>query len=224
MQILVHTSSPQWGAALCDALRADGFASFVLGGASPLPDRAVLEPVCAMIIDDSTAPEDCVGLCARIRNELQLDTPIIAIGAEDSLSRKLSVFAAGCDDYLVRPFHQDELLARLRSIWRRQQIASPPPAVLRVADLEHDPGTCETRRAGRDIKLGPISRKLLHLLLRESPRVVTRERLEFEIWGDAKPERDLLRSHISMLRKAVDEPHSVRLIQTVHGTGFRLVG
>lgn len=224
MQILVRTDSPQWGAALCEALRADGFASTLLGGESPLPDRAALGPVRAMIIDDTTTPEGCLGLCARIRNELQLDTPIIAIGAEDSLSRKLSAFAAGCDDYLVRPFHQDELLARLRSIWRRQQRVSPVPAVLRVADLEHDPGTCETRRAGRDVKLGPISRKLLHLLLRESPRVVTRERLEFEIWGDAAPERDLLRSHISMLRKAVDEPHSAKLIQTVHGTGFRLIG
>ena len=224
MQILVHTDSPQWGAALCDALRADGFASTLLGGESPFPERNEFEPVSAMIIDDATSPEVCVGLCARIRNDLRLDTPIIAIGAEDSLSRKLSAFAAGCDDYLVRPFHQDELLARLRSIWRRQQRTAAAPAVLRVADLEHDPGTCETRRAGSVVKLGPISRKLLHLLMRESPRVVTRERLEFEIWGEAAPERDLLRSHISMLRKAVDEPHAAKLIQTVHGTGFRLVG
>lgn len=224
MQIWVHTDRPKWGAALCDALRAGGFACSLLGGETPLPDRATLAPVRAMIIDDTVTADGCVGLCARIRKDLQLDTPIIAIGAEDSLSRKLSAFAAGCDDYLVHPFHHDELLARLRSIWRRQQQSSPVPAILRVADLEYDPGTYETRRAGRDVKLGPISRKLLHVLLRESPRVVTRQRLEFEIWGDAAPERDLLRSHISMLRKALDEPYSIKLIQTVHGTGFRLVG
>jgi DNA-binding response OmpR family regulator len=223
MPILVHTDSPPWGAALCDALRADGFDCVVIGGEPRLMGRETVETALALIIDDSTA-EGCAGFCTVIRGDLQLTTPIVAIGAEESLGRKLSAFAAGCDDYLVRPFHHEELVARLRSIWRRQQQSSPAPAVLRVADLEHDPGTCETRRAGVDVKLGPISRKLLRLLLRESPRVVTRERLEFEIWGEAAPERDLLRSHISMLRKAVDEPHSTKLIQTVHGTGFRLIG
>ena len=224
MQIWVHTDRPQWGAALCEAFRADGIATALGTATSPLPDRRTLESLSAMIIDDTSDPDECAALCIRLRNDLQLDTPLVAIGVVDALNRKLSAFAAGCDDYLVQPFHHEELMARLRSIWRRSRPKSAPQAVLRVADLEHDMGTCETRRAGRDVKLGPISRKLLQLLLRESPRVVTRERMEAEVWGEDAPERDLLRSHISMLRKAVDEPYSMKLIQTVHGTGFRLVG
>ncbi len=224
MQIVVYADDQPWVAELREALHAAGIPSRLVC-ARPLPlDPDALRQTQAMIIDSAPSHKTCVDLCARLRNEFRLDTPIMVIGAVDSLDNKLNAFAAGCDDYLVRPFDPQELLARLRSIWRRQQQSAPVAAVLRVADLEHHPGTCETQRAGRRIKLGPISRRLLHLLLRESPRVVSRERLEFEIWGASVPERDLLRSHISMLRKAVDQPHAVKLIHTVHGTGFRLIG
>ena len=79
-------------------------------------------------------------------------------------------------------------------------------------------------RLRTETTLGEASIDWLQLLMSESPRVVSRDRLERVIWGERVPERDLLRSHMSLLRKAIDHEHAHKLIQTVHGTGFRLIG
>ena len=178
----------------------------------------------AIIADWGMADMSCVQFCDVLRSERRLDHPLIVLGAADSLQDKLAAFAAGTDDFLAKPFDNLELAARLAALLRRAKSRNESKNILQVSDLKYNTDTCEAFRAGRLVKLGPISRKLLELLLRETPRVVTRGRLEFEIWGDAAPERDLLRSHMSMLRKAIDHEQSVKLIHTVHGTGFRLVG
>ena len=146
------------------------------------------------------------------------------VGAGDALQDKLAAFEAGTDDFLARPFDNLELAARLSALLRRTKPRNDIIKLLQVSDLKYNIETCETYRSDRLVKLGPICRKLLELLMREAPRVVTRERLESEIWGNSVPERDLLRSHMSMLRKAIDHDYSVKLIHTVHGTGFRIIG
>lgn len=188
-------------------------------------DGTVLDAAAVVLLDEVlfAARGSCLALCRRLDAELRSEAPVLVIGRSGDLDAKLEAFAAGADDYLARPFERAELIARLQALSRRRRLRSLD-ATLQVADLQFDPRTCEVRRAGRLVPLGPIGRQVLHLLMTESPRVVTRERLERAIWGEAPPKRDLLRSHMSMLRRAIDAPHPVKLLQTVHGTGFRLIG
>lgn len=190
-----------------------------------LIDGPLLDATAAVLLDAArfTTYDECVATCRRLSSGLGSEAPVLLIGPSTELPDKLMAFDAGADDYLARPFDRAELIARLRALGRRRRLR-PDHVPLQVADLCFDPRTCEVRRAGRVVSLGPIGRQVLHLLLAESPRVVTRERLERAIWGDAPPQKDLLRSHMSMLRKAIDAPHAVKLLQTVHGTGFRLIG
>jgi len=161
-------------------------------------------------------------VCERLRRNANVGTPIVMLTAKAELDHKLEGFAAGADDYLAKPFALRELEARLNALVRRARQGVGAPIVLVVADLRYDSTTQEAWRGDERIQLGRIARKLLELLLRESPGVVSRERLEYEIWGDDVPDGDQLRSHMSMLRRALDRPFTVKLIHTVHGTGYRI--
>jgi DNA-binding response OmpR family regulator len=224
MPILIVPDVPSRVASLTGFLKPR-YPSIDLADSAPAAlEMAAARRYDAIIADWGMAGMSCVAFCERLRSERGPDVPLIVLGANDSLQDKLAAFSAGTDDFLARPFDHLELGARLAALLRRVKPRNETQNILQVADLQYNTDTCEAYRAGQLIKLGPISRKLLELLLRETPRVVSRDRLAFEIWGDAIPERDLLRSHMSMLRKAVDHQQSIKLIRTVHGTGFRLVG
>jgi DNA-binding response OmpR family regulator len=94
--------------------------------------------------------------------------------------------------------------------------------VLSVEDLRLDLSTLEATRAGKPVHLFPAGRKLLELLMRASPAVVSREQLEFALWGDEPPDGDMLRSHIYELRRAVDGPFEQKLLHTLPRVGYRL--
>ena len=96
------------------------------------------------------------------------------------------------------------------------------PETIRVADLSLDTSTLQVSRAGQAIRLMPIGLKLLTVLMRASPRVVTRRQLEREVWGDGLPDSDTLRSHLYALRKAIDKPFDRPLLHTVAGVGYRI--
>jgi DNA-binding response OmpR family regulator len=104
---------------------------------------------------------------------------------------------------------------------RRRQGALNPET-LQVADLVVDTGTLIVRRAGRDLSLTPIGMKMLTILMRASPRVVSRRELERQVWGDVLPDSDTLRSHLYNLRKAIDRPFEHPLLHTVQGAGYRI--
>lgn len=95
--------------------------------------------------------------------------------------------------------------------------------VLKVGDLTYDLDTLTITRAAERISLRPTTRKILELLMRSSHRVVTRAEIEKEIWADQPPEGDALRVHIYSIRNAIDKPFPVKLLHTVHGTGYRLM-
>ena len=92
---------------------------------------------------------------------------------------------------------------------------------LQIEDLELDPGRQEARRAGQLLKLSPTAFRILRILMRESPRVVSREQLERELWGDLVPDSDALRSHLYNLRKAMDKPFAQPLLNTMPGRRFQ---
>jgi len=146
---------------------------------------------------------------------------VLMLTARDQLEDKLAGFAAGADDYLVKPFSVRELAARLEVLLRRTQQV-PAARQLQVADLSYDMERCMAQRGGQMLELNPIQRKLLALLMQNTARVVTRQEIERHIWGDHPPDRDVLRSHIYALRNAIDRPFATRLLHTVHRVGYRL--
>lgn len=174
-----------------------------------------------ILLDVMLPGEDGFSICQYLRTELTLATPVIFLTARDQLDDKLLGFSQGGDDYIVKPFALPELLARVQAQVRRSR-GEVAPHVLRVADLELDPARQEVRRAGQLLKLSPTAFRILRILMRESPRVVSREQLEQELWGDLVPDSDALRSHLYNLRKAIDKPFSEQLLETLPGVGFSI--
>jgi len=174
-----------------------------------------------MLLDVMLPGEDGYSFCQYLRKELALDLPVIFMTARDQLEDKLEGFDRGGDDYIVKPFALPELAARVSALIRRQR-KEVTANTLQVADLELDPARQEVRRAGQLLKLSPTAFRILRILMRESPKVVSREQLEHELWGDLVPDSDALRSHLYNLRKAVDKPFENALLNTLPGVGFSI--
>lgn len=175
----------------------------------------------AIVLDIMLPGFDGYEVCRRLRQQLGLSLPIIMLTARDQLDDKLLGFEQGADDYLLKPFAMKELEARLKAQIRRNrgELESRP---LTVADLVFDPVSLRICRSGRIIRLTPTAIKILKLLMRESPKLVTREAIEYEIWGDTPPDSDALRSHFYNLRQYIDKPFEQKLIHTIAGLGYKL--
>jgi DNA-binding response OmpR family regulator len=158
---------------------------------------------------------------ARRWREAGRGTPVLMLTARDTLDDKLEGFASGADDYLVKPFALRELEARLAALVRRRR-GEHVNRPLWVGELVYDPAARRVQRAGKTVTLPPIPLKLLVLLMRESPNIVSRRVLEREVWGDSPPDSDALRAHVHVLRNAIDKPFRYPLLTTVHGVGYRL--
>lgn len=156
----------------------------------------------------------------RLR-EAGRDLPVLMLTARDELPDKVAGFRAGADDYLTKPFELQELELRLEALVSRAR-GRGRGRVLQVADLKLDLTTLELSRGGRVLHIFPAGRRLLEVLMLESPAVVTRERLEQALWDDDPPDGNMLRSHIYELRRSVDGDFDTKLIQTVARVGYRL--
>ncbi|MDO4709212.1 MAG: response regulator transcription factor [Pseudomonadota bacterium] len=175
----------------------------------------------AIVLDLMLPRLDGLEVCRRLREDARKSTPILMLTARDTLDDKLTGLSVGADDYLTKPFSVLELEARLRVLIRRErrQVGSE---ILKVADLVLDPASLRVTRAGEELLLSPIGLKLLTILMRESPRVVSRQEIEREIWGNSLPDSDTLRSHLYNLRKVMDKPFGKPLLHTVQSAGYRI--
>ena len=174
-----------------------------------------------VILDLMLPGMDGLDVCRRLRNEAKKSTPVLMLTARDTLDDKLIGLDAGADDYLVKPFEIRELEARVRALIRRER-RQVSAEILRVGDLVLDTATLRVQRGGKDLQASPIGLKLLTILMRESPRVVSRRDIEREVWGDLLPDSDTLRSHLYNLRKIIDKPFEKSLLHTIHSAGYRL--
>ena len=160
-------------------------------------------------------------LCEWIRNQQNMDIPVLMLTARDTLDDKLKGFSAGTDDYLVKPFDFNELVMRIRALIKRA-LGEVANHKLQIHDLVLDSATQTVSRAGQSIELPPIQFKLLKILMRNSPKVITKQEIMIELWGDEEPESDALRSHIYNLRKMIDKPFAQKLLHTVSGVGVKI--
>ena len=172
-----------------------------------------------VVLDLGLPRLDGVEVCRRLREEG--DVPILMLTARAETEDRVTGLDSGADDYLVKPFERQELLARIRALLRRR----PPrgAASLEVADLVLNPDTREVRRGGRDVELTNREFELLEFLMRNERLVVSRERLLDEVWGyDPMAATNTIDVFISNLRRKLEQGGEPRLLHTKRGAGYVL--
>ena len=222
MRILIVDDDAAVRDAVRRALQLEGYDVELAGdGAEAL---GLLEgngtPTDAVVLDVLMPRLDGLEVCRRLRADGNA-VPVLMLTARDEISDRVAGLDAGADDYLVKPFALEELLARLRALIRRTASASTD--VLGFSDLELDPGTREVRRAGRPIELTRTEFSLLELFLLNPRQVLTRSIIFERVWGyDFGPGSNSLDVYIGYLRRKLEQHGGPRLVQTVRGVGYAL--
>jgi two-component system, OmpR family, response regulator MprA len=185
------------------------------GAALATVERSVPD---ALVLDVAMPGLDGLAVCRRLRTK-GLAVPILFLTARDAVADRVAGLDAGAEDYLVKPFATEELLARLRSLLRR---GHEPPELLAFADVVLDVRRRSARRGRRDLRLSSRETDVLELLLRNPRQVVSREVALERVWGGgAAASFNVVDRYVSNLRRKLGEPP---LIETVRGVGFVLGG
>lgn len=189
--------------------------------------RRVLEHEPDVIILDVMMPKvDGWEVCRRIR-EGGIGTPVLMLTAKDEVSDRVKGLDLGADDYLVKPFALEELLARVRVLLRRKSAekTEQPSNRLHYEDLVLDLDTREVFRGGKLVELTTKEFDLLHLFMQNPKRVLSRDIIMEKIWGyDYSGESNVMEVYIALLRQKTEEHGGKRIIQTVRGAGYVLRG
>lgn len=212
--MLVVDDDPPLRRMLERTLSAEGFAVTAVGdgGAALVATERSAPDV--IVLDVALPGLDGLAVCRRLRGK-GLPTPILMLTARDAVSDRVTGLEAGADDYLVKPFAPEELIARIRALIRRH---AEPRTPLAYADLVLDAERRSLTRGGRTIELTGREAALLELLLRRPGRTVTREQALEQIWNSAA-EPNVVDRYVTRLRRKLGPP---AVIRTVRGAGFAL--
>ncbi len=176
----------------------------------------------AIVLDLQLPDIDGLEICRRIRRSGDT-TPILMLTARNAVNDRVEGLDVGADDYLVKPFDLAELLARLRALLRRHNVADVDGTVLRFEDLTLNPQTREVHRGARLVELTKIEFDLLELFLHHPRQVLTRDQILDLVWGyNFDSGTNSLAVYIGYLRRKLEEDNKARLIQTVRGVGYAL--
>jgi two-component system response regulator MprA len=199
-------------------LRFEGYnVQLAADGAEALRSARV-EPPDLVVLDIMLPGMDGLEVCRRLRRGITV--PILMLTARDAVQDRIAGLDSGADDYLIKPFDFDELLARIRALLRRSLSAGE--VVLIFADLRLDTRTREAYRGNRRIELTTREYELLLLFLRHPRQVLTREQILDNVWGDIGVDSNAIEVHIARLRDKLEAAGEDRLIQTVRGAGYAL--
>ena len=218
INVLLIEDDKDLSEAISDYMELDGIEfDFAYNGAAGL--NLALNQTYDIILTDLNMPKmDGIHVCQTLRQK-GITTPVLMLTARDTLDDKLTGFAAGSDDYLVKPFAMEELKVRLFALVRRAQgVVSN----LTVGDLSIDLDKHLVTRAGQVLKMPPLCWKILVCLMQNSPNVVSKSKLEDQVWGDDLPNADSLKVHLFKLRQTIDAPFENKMIQTIHGVGVAI--
>src|SRR2546423_5758589 len=218
-RVLVVEDDEEIAQVLQRSLRLEGYEVRIAGdGETALAEGRDFNP--DLVILDLGLPKlDGIEVARRLRTAD--DVPILMLTARDALESRVEGLDSGADDYLVKPFERQELLARLRALLRRR----PPrgSASVVVGDLALNPDTHEVRRGERDIELTPREFELLEYLMRNERIVVSRQRLLDEVWGyDPFSMTNTIEVFVSNLRRKLEAGGEPRLLHTIRGAGYVL--
>ena len=217
MRILVVDDDPEIVSFLKRGLIYEGYSVNAAGdGTEALTKSREKEPD-LVILDIMMPGIDGVEVSKRLRQAS--DVPILMITAKGTVADKITGLDSGADDYLVKPFAFDELLARVRALLRRRQPREGE--VLRFSDLSLDTATREVRRGNEVIELTAQEFDLLELFMRHRRQVLNRDRIYDRVWGyDFGGESNLIEVYVSYLRSKLEASGRPRLIHTVRGVGY----
>ena len=220
MRILVIEDNRRLSAALKLSLSEVGYAVDVAYDGAEGQAFAEATPYDAIILDVLLPVKDGLAVCRDLR-QVGMRTPIIMLTARDTVADRVRGLDSGADDYLVKPFALNELLARLRALLRRD--APHKGAWLKVGDLRLDPATRFVERAGQAIELTARQYALLEYFMRHPNQLLTREAIESHSWSyDYEGVSNVVDVYVRRLRRQIDDPFDTKLLETVRGAGYRL--
>ena len=220
-KILVVEDEPQIANFIKRGLRREGYNVLVAPDGETGLDMAFGDLPDLIILDIMLPGIDGLSVCRQIR-EGELQTPVLMLTAKDAVPDRVAGLEAGADDYLVKPFAFEELLARVRALGRRRApIESDAP--LNFADLTLDPTTRMAKRSERVIELTAKEYDLLELFMRHPNQVLTRDQIYDRIWGyDFGGDSNIIEVYVRYLRSKLEENGEPRLLHTVRGVGYAL--
>lgn len=221
MRILIVEDDAKIAGYLKRGLEEQGYAVDAVGNGRDALDWAIAAPYDLVLLDLMLPGIDGLEVCRELRRRNQ-HMPVLMLTARDAIQDRVAGLDAGADDYLVKPFAMPELLARLRALTRRSE-GRPRDTALQVADLTLDTATHRVQRGGRNIELTTKEFAVLEYLMREAGRVLTRNMIAEHVWNfDDVNQSNVVDVYIRNLRRKIDDPSQIKLIQTVRGTGYRL--
>jgi two-component system OmpR family response regulator len=220
-RLLVVEDEPTILELLSGALRFAGFEVTTATDANAALKAAAAGRPDLIVLDIMLPDQNGFEVLRRLRSQGS-DVPVVFLTARDTVTDRVTGLTIGGDDYVVKPFSLDEVVARIRAVLRRRRTGPDEPERLVVADLELDARSREARRGGAHVALTPTEYKLLRYLMVNAGRVLSRAQILDHIWEyDFNGEANIIETYISTLRRKVDtaEPH---LIHTIRSIGYVL--
>ena len=220
MRVLVVEDEPKMAGLVKRGLEEEGFAVDVSGRGEDAVWMAGSTEYDVVVLDVMLPGLDGFEVCRRLRAD-DVWTPVLMLTARDAVEDRVAGLDGGADDYLVKPFSFEELLARLRALARRG--SAERPAVLEAGDLRLDPASRRASRGDVDIALSQKEYALLETLMRRPGVALSRLQLLEHAWDDTYENRsNVIDVYIRYLRKKIDRPFGTDTIETVRGVGYRL--
>ena len=222
-RILIIEDETPMRTALSDVLEAEDYRVITAADGEAGLARAIAEKPDLILLDIMMPKLDGFAVCAELRR-LSNPVPILMLTAKGQVEDRVTGLDVGADDYLVKPFSTEELLARVRALLRRTLRQSKAPTLLKLGDTEIDLVRQTAMRRRKQIHLTAKELAMLRLMAAEPGEPVTRERFLDVVWGYAAfPTTRTVDSHVASLRRKIEsDPESPRWIKTVHGVGYKL--
>lgn len=219
MSILLADDDVQLATFLSKSLESEGYSVRTAPDETTVFSELKRQNYKLIILDLNFGNTDGLRLLEKLRSA-GLETPVLVLSARNRVSDRVQSLNLGADDYVTKPFSFQELAARANAILRRK--ADRSLSILRVEDLELDPGARKVHRGKREVKLSPKELDLLQLLMRRPGETITRQQLLLECWGTQEADSNLVDVYVNYLRKKIDSFSADKLIHTVRGAGYRL--
>ncbi|MEV4170934.1 response regulator transcription factor [Nonomuraea sp. NPDC049709] len=223
-RLLVVDDEPALREALQSSLEFEGYKVVTANDGQEALAAVGAEPYDAVLLDVMMPRLDGLTACRRLRASGN-HVPVLMLTARDAVGDRVSGLDAGADDYLVKPFELDELLARVRALLRRGALSAGTPEgdSLSYGDLRMDPATREVTRGERRLDLTRTEYLLMELFLAHPRQVLTRDQILSEVWGfDFEPTSNSLDVYVMYLRRKTEAGGEPRVIHTVRGVGYVL--
>ena len=222
MRILLVEDNEKLANSLKKSLKAESYAIDTCFDGKEAYESILIEEYDLIILDIGLPGMDGLTLCQKIREE-KISTPILMLTARDAINDKITGLDKGADDYIIKPFNFEELLARIRALLRRG--TGEPTLIYEVASLKLIPSSHIVTRAGKEVRLTAKEYALLEFLLRHAHQIVSKSQIIDHVWDiDIDPFSNVIDVYIGYLRKKIDKdfPKEEPLVYTIKGIGYKI--